>query len=61
MDSGKVVDKRSVRLEEVMKPGYIPFLGGRPERDTIISIDEIVNLVIMINTADTVESFINNL
>jgi hypothetical protein len=61
MDSEKVVDKRSVRLEEVMKPDYIPFLGGRPQRDTIISIDEIVNLVIALNTTDAVEYFIDKI
>lgn len=35
----------------------IPFLGGRPERDTVISHDEIVNLMILLNTVSTVESF----
>ena len=31
-----------------MRPDYIPFLGGRPKRETIISKDEITNLSIML-------------
>ena len=34
MENGRVVDKRKVRLEEVMKADYIPFLGaGRENRN----------------------------
>jgi len=43
----------------VMKPDYIPFLGGRPERQTVIRPDDIVNLKIILNTTDSVEEFIN--
>lgn len=45
-----VIDKRKIRLEEVTKDEYIPFLGGRPERDTIITQDDITNLIIALNT-----------
>lgn len=45
-----VIDKRKIRLEEVTKDEYIPFLGGRPERDTIINQDDITNLIIALNT-----------
>ncbi len=44
-----------------MKPGYIPFMGGRPERNLVIGADDILNLVILLNTTLTVEAFINKL
>jgi hypothetical protein len=50
-------DKRYVRLEEVGKEEYIPFLGGRPHRETVISEDDIMNLVISLNTAKSFEMF----
>jgi hypothetical protein len=58
MENKKIVDKRQIRLEEVMKPDYIPFLGGRPERLTVIRADDIVNLKINLNTTESVEEFI---
>jgi hypothetical protein len=58
MENKRVVDKRQIRLEEVMKPDYIPFLGGRPERLTVIKTDDIVNLKIILNTTESVEEFI---
>ncbi len=61
MENRNIVDKRSVRLEHVMRPDYIPFMGGRPKRETIIGADEILNLVILLNTTITVEAFINKL
>ena len=35
----------------------IPFLGGRPERESTIGSDDIVNLVIACNTCGTLEEF----
>jgi hypothetical protein len=61
MEKRNVLDKRQVKLEEIMKNGYIPFLGGRPKRETIIGPDDIVNLRIALNTNDSVESFIKAL
>lgn len=58
MENKKIIDKRQIRLEEVMKPDYIPFLGGRPKRITVISLDDIVNLKINLNTIKSVEEFI---
>ena len=58
MENKKVIDKRQIRLEEVMKPDYIPFLGGRPERSVIINPDDIMNLKINLNTTDSVEQFL---
>jgi hypothetical protein len=61
VDKSKVIDRRHIRLEEVMKPDYIPFMGGRPERSTVISADDTLNLVILLNTTTTAEAFINKL
>jgi hypothetical protein len=58
MENKKIIDKRQIRLEEVMKADYIPFLGGRPERSKVISTDDIVNLKINLNTTESVEEFI---
>jgi hypothetical protein len=61
MEKPMIVDKRVIRLEEVIKPDYIPFLGGRPERTTIISRDEIINLAIFLNTTSTVSEFLERI
>jgi len=58
MENKRIIDKRQIRLEEVMKPDYIPFLGGRPERLTVIRADDIVNLKIILNTTESVEEFL---
>jgi len=60
MENKKIIDKRQIRLEEVMKPDYIPFMGGRPERATVIRMDDIMNLKINLNTTESVEEFIKN-
>jgi hypothetical protein len=57
MEDRHVIDKRSIKLEDVMKKDYIPFLGGRPERQTIIGKDDILNLEITLNTCSTVDEF----
>jgi hypothetical protein len=58
MENQHVIDKRSIKLEDVMKKDYIPFLGGRPLRQTIIGKDDIMNLAITLNTCSTVEEFL---
>lgn len=58
MEKKPVVDKRSIRLEDVMKKDYIPFLGGRPDRDKVIRLDDVLDVRINLNLADTVEDFI---
>jgi hypothetical protein len=57
MEDRHVIDKRSIKLEDVMKKDYIPFLGGRPERQTIIGKDDILNLEITLNTCSSVDEF----
>jgi hypothetical protein len=56
-----VIDRRQIHLEKIMRPDYISFLGGRPKRTIIINNDDIMNLAIMLNTTDSVETFIKNL
>jgi hypothetical protein len=58
MEKKNVIDKRFIKLENVMKKGFIPFLGGRPERETVIGQEDIVNLSIVLNTTNSVEEFI---
>jgi hypothetical protein len=58
MEKKKVIDKRQVKLEEIMKEGYIPFLGGRPEREYVIGKDDIMNLKIILNTTESVNEFL---
>jgi hypothetical protein len=55
----KIIDKRSIKLEDVLKPDYIPFMSGRPERESIIGKDDIMNMEIALHTSHSVEEFIN--
>ncbi len=61
MEDRHVIDKRSIKLEDVMKKDYIAFLGGRPERETIIAKDDIMNLEITLNTSTTVDEFLKKI
>jgi hypothetical protein len=61
MNNPHVIDKRTVKLEEMTRKGFIPFLGGRPKRETIINKDEIMNLAILINTTANVEEFLKTI
>jgi hypothetical protein len=56
-----VIDKRTIKLEDVMKNDYIPFLSGRPEREKIIGKDDIMNVEILLNTTKTVAELIEKL
>jgi hypothetical protein len=38
---------------------FIPFLGGRPDRTTVISLDDITDLVITLNVTNSVEEFLS--
>ena len=60
MNKPSIVDKRVVRLEDITKKDYIPFLGGRPKRIKIITTDEIINLKIALNTTSTVDAFLEH-
>ena len=51
----KANDKRRITLKEVMADDYIPFLEGRPKRETVIGSNDIINLKIALNTVGTLE------
>ena len=56
-----VIDKRSVRLETISHPDYIPFLGGRPDRTTVITHEDEINLRILLNTVTSIEELIRHI
>ena len=53
-----VYERRPSRLEELIPQGYIPFLHGRPVRESTIDKDDILNLRIALNTAADLEEFV---
>jgi hypothetical protein len=55
-----VHDKRNEGFEDVSKDDYIPFLGGRPSRESTISEDEVINLIITLNTARSMDEFLEH-
>jgi len=58
MEKRKVFDRRVVKLEKIMNPNYIPYLGGRPNRVTVISNEDVSNLRIALNTTVSMEDFL---
>jgi len=58
MEKKKVIDKRTIKLENVLKKDFIPFLGGRPKRTTVINKEDIINLKIALNVSKNVEEFL---
>lgn len=44
--------------EVVFDPKFIPMFGGRPDRKSSINEDDILNLLITMNTASTLEDFL---
>ncbi len=61
MKKPNIIDKRQVRLENINRPDYIPFLGGRPKRDDVINHDDCINLSILLNTSSSVEELLSKL
>lgn len=57
MERNNVAEERPVGAANLAKT-RIPFLSGRPERDTIISVDEIINLTISLNVTKSVDEFL---
>lgn len=58
MEKRNVLENRPKDLNKVEDKTSIPFLGGRPNRDTIISEDEIIDLRINLNISTTVDEFL---
>lgn len=61
MEKPKIYDKRQVRLEDCNKPDYIPFLGGRPNRNTVINTDNCIDLRILLNTTTSVDDLLKKI
>jgi hypothetical protein len=58
MEKHNILDKRVVKLEEISKKDFIPFLSGRPDRTTVINNDDILNLRISLNTTNSVDELL---
>lgn len=61
MEKKKVVDKRSVRLDHVLRDDFIPFFGGRPRREKVINAEDEMNLLIALNTSSSIEDFLKKI
>lgn len=57
----RIVDRRRVKLERVLRPGYIPMGSGRPERDgdREIGRSDVVDVVIALETSRTWVEFLS--
>ena len=42
---------------KMIEENHVPFLDGRPDRDTVINSDDILNLNIAVNTVSTFKEF----
>ena len=61
MKKRHVADHRRIKLENIKKKDYIPFLEGRPKRKKVISDDDIMNISIALNTCKNLEELINHM
>lgn len=61
MKKKTVIDRRSVSLEHVLRADYIPLGGGRPHRQAVIGNEDLINLIIALNTSKSFEDFLNTL
>ncbi|MBF0433128.1 MAG: hypothetical protein HQK83_17750 [Fibrobacteria bacterium] len=57
----RIEDKRRVKLTEILSDNYIPFMEGRPERRTMISKHDILDLKILLHTVKDVNHFVMSL
>jgi len=53
----EALEAQALASKPWLRQGDIPFLGGRPDRETVISTDDILNLQIALNTAQDLEKF----
>lgn len=54
-------EHRNIAEAAKFKKDYIPFLAGRPNRETIINNDDIMNLRITLETTKDVKEFISKI
>lgn len=58
MDSSNTLD-RTDAAHELKKDHFIPFLEGRPNRDSAINTEDLLNLKIALNTAKSLDDFLS--
>jgi hypothetical protein len=61
MKRPQIEDHRRITLEKVRNPEYIPFLGGRPKRHTVIQAEDISNLLIALHTSRSFVEFLKSI
>ena len=61
MKKRHVADHRRIKLENIKKKDYIPFLEGRPKRKKVICNDDITNLCITLNTCKSWKEFLKQI
>ena len=61
MEKRNVLDKRAVKLDHVLADDYIPWKGGRPNRQQVIAKEDIVNLKIALNTSSSLQQLIEKI
>jgi hypothetical protein len=61
MGDKNILEKRADQFGNPVKPGSIPFLTGRPDREKVIAADDLLDLRINLNTSTTVEDFLKNI
>lgn len=60
MENGKTSSNRNEHAQSPVKC-QIPFMEGRPRRETAIDHDDVLNLEIALNTCETVEELLKEL
>ena len=55
-----ISNRRDARVEETAKYSFIPFLQGRPTRDTAIGNDDVLNLIIAMHTSSDFDAFLEH-
>lgn len=58
MPNRREPQRNNQRFEDLLESRPIPFLSGRPDRDVTVDTDDILNLLIALNTSETLEEFL---
>ena len=59
MKNQDIVDYKQMKVSKIKRRSIIPFMQGRPVRDTIIQKDDITNLIILLNTCKSLNELLN--
>ncbi|MGD9201875.1 MAG: hypothetical protein PVI26_09950 [Chitinispirillia bacterium] len=59
MKKPDMIDYKEIKTSRLKRRSIIPFMQGRPARNTIIQKDDIINLIIMLNTCKSLNEFLN--